>query len=448
MEHDRQHDVRGLPQTAASAAAQRAFDATVEAYMAFETQTGDRLKETLALDPQMPLALCLKGCFLLLFCKRALVAPAERALAAARAAAAERGATARETRHMDALQLWLDGDLAAAATLWDAILIDHPHDIVALRLAQYLHFYLGDAQGLRASVARPIYAWDDSLPGYGYVLGIEAFALEECGDYVAAEATGRAAIERNPADIWAAHAVAHVMEMQDRPAAGIAWLDGLEPNWGACHNFTYHVHWHRCLFRLEQGDHAGVLADYDAKVRADKSSEFLDVTNAIALLWRLEQRGIDVGTRWDELRELCRDLCEDHRMVFGDAHFVMGLAARGEDAAVEAALASLEDFSRTAGDEAEVARVVGLPAARAAVAHRRGDHRGAVEALLPHRGQLYRLGGSRAQRDLFEQLLIDAALKAGEAKLAQALLSERRLLRPDNPWNERMTAAAERLSTA
>lgn len=443
-----QHDTRGLPQTAASAEAQRAFDATVEAYMAFERQTGDRLKETLALDPEMPLALCLKGCFLLLFSKRALVAPAQRALAAARAAAVEHGATTRERRHMDALQLWLDGDLEAAALLWDAILIDHPHDLVALRLAQYLHFYLGDAPGLRASIARPLYAWNDSVPGYGYVLGIEAFALEECGDYAAAEKTGRAAIERNPADVWAAHAVAHIMEMQDRPAEGIAWLDGLEPHWGACHNFTYHVHWHRCLFRLEQGDSAGVLADYDAKVRADKSNDFLDVTNAVALLWRLEQRGIDVGARWEELSDVCRELCEDHRMVFGDAHFVMGLAARAEPAAVEAALASLEAFSRTTGSEADVARVVGLPLARAAVAHRRGDHRGAVEALLPHRGALHRLGGSRAQRDLFEQLLIDAALKAGEGRLAQALLSERRLLRPENPWNQRMTAEAERLAAA
>jgi hypothetical protein len=238
------------------------------------------------------------------------------------------------------------------------------------------------------------------------------------------------------------------MEMQDRPAEGIAWIDGLEPNWSACHNFTYHVHWHRCLFRLEQGDHAGVLADYDAKVRADKSSDFLDVTNAIALLWRLEQRGIDVGTRWEELSELCRDLCEDHRMVFGDAHFVMGLAACSNGAAVEAALASLEAFSRTSGDEPAVARVVGLPLARAAVAHRRGDFRGAVEALLPCRGALHRIGGSRAQRDLFEQLLIDAALKAGDGKLTMALLSERRLLRPDNPWNADMTAEAERLSAA
>lgn len=79
------HDIRGLPQTAASAEAIRAFDATVAAYLGFELATGDRLKETLALDPQMPLAHCLKGCFLLLFGKRDLERRAAQCLAEARA---------------------------------------------------------------------------------------------------------------------------------------------------------------------------------------------------------------------------------------------------------------------------------------------------------------------------------------------------------------------------
>lgn len=446
-------DIRGLSQTAASAEAMRAFDATVEAYMAFERQTGDRLKETLALDPTMPMALCLKGCFLLLFCKRALVAPAAKALAAARDAVRERGANDRELRHLDALQLWLDGNLRKAAAAWDAILLDHPHDLVALRLAQYLHFYLGEATAMRNGVARPLYAWNDDVPGYGYVLGIKAFALEECGDYSAAEDTGRAAIDRNPADIWAAHAVAHVMEMQDRPREGIDWIGGLEAHWADCHNFIYHVHWHRCLFRLELGDHDAVLNDYDKKVRADQSEEFLDVINAIALLWRLEQRGIAVGARWAELGEKCRAMSEDHCMVFGDPHYVMALAAERangggdkEDDAVTTALSSLERFAEGKGTEAAVARSIALPLARAAAAHRQGRFAEAVDGLLPHRSALYQIGGSRAQRDLFELLLIDAALKAGRKGLARALLSERGLQRPGNPWNHCMTDAARSLS--
>src|SRR3546814_7188662 len=106
------------------------------------------------------------------------------------------------------------------------------------------------------SVTRPLYAWDAGVPGYGYVRGLQAFALEETGNYSAAEVAGRDAISRNAGDVWAAHAVAHVMEMQDRPQEGVAWVAGLEHAWGACNNFAYHIHWHRCLFLLDPGDAA------------------------------------------------------------------------------------------------------------------------------------------------------------------------------------------------
>ncbi|MGF1628980.1 MAG: tetratricopeptide repeat protein [Kiloniellaceae bacterium] len=440
-----QHDIRGLPQTAASTEAMRAFDATVEAYLGFQLATGDRLKETLRLDPAMPLAHCLMGCFLLLFAKRGLAARAEKALAEARAAGSQAGLTPREAQHLAGLEAWLAGDLQAAAETYDTLLIDHPQDIVALKLAQYLHFYLGDVAAMRASAARPFHAWSEDLPGYGYVLGLRAFALEEAGDYATAEAAGRAAVERNPGDIWAAHAVAHVMEMQDRPQEGAAWIDGLAPAWAGSNNFAYHIYWHRCLFLLDRGDVEAVLRHYDSDVRGDRSEEYLDIANAVALLWRLEQRGIAVGNRWAELAEKAARLGEDHMLIFADVHYMMALAAAGTEGAPEALLESLEHFASGCETEADVAHEIGLPLCRAVLAHRRGRYAETIDALLPYRASLHRIGGSRAQRDLFEQVLIDASLKAGRGPLARALLSERAEMRRTNAWNREMAAAATRL---
>ena len=59
------------------------------------------------------------------------------------------------------------------------------------------------------------------MPDYGKVLGMSAFALEECGAYEEAERRGRRAVEIDPTDIWATHAVAHVMEMTGRQRDGI-----------------------------------------------------------------------------------------------------------------------------------------------------------------------------------------------------------------------------------
>ena len=45
---------------------------------------------------------------------------------------------------------------------------------------------------------------------------MQSFGLEESGEYPEAETFGRRAVEINSEDVWAAHAVTHVMQMQSR----------------------------------------------------------------------------------------------------------------------------------------------------------------------------------------------------------------------------------------
>ena len=77
-------DARGLDLTAANDAAARNFDATIAQYLRFGKETGDFLKATLAEDPGMALAHCLKGYFFMLFCVPALTAKARASLDAGR----------------------------------------------------------------------------------------------------------------------------------------------------------------------------------------------------------------------------------------------------------------------------------------------------------------------------------------------------------------------------
>src|SRR3546814_19666780 len=102
----------------------------------------------------------------------------------------------------------------------------HPKDAFALRLAHFNHFYAGESRKMRDSVARVLPDWNAADPDIGFLHGMYGFALEETGDYVRGERYGRMAVERNPADARSVPAVAHVMEMQGRHAAGIAWGRG------------------------------------------------------------------------------------------------------------------------------------------------------------------------------------------------------------------------------
>ena len=435
-------DARGLETTAANDTAVRNFDATIARYLRFGTDTGDCLKRTLAEDPEMALAHCLKGYFFMLFCIPALAAKARASLDAGRRAAGERGATDRERRHLDALDAWTRGEFEQAVAHLEAILAGHPCDVLALRLAHYLHFYLGDDENLRDSIGRVLHAWDETVDGYGYVLGMQAFALEESGACDEAEQVGRAAVERNPADLWAVHAVAHVMEMQDRRHEGVAWIRESEPRLAECNNFGYHLWWHLALFHLELEDVESVLQLYDERMRADLSDEYLDICNATSMLWRLEERGVDVGDRWNELAQRCEARTGDHQLVFADVHYMLALAAGGRDAAVERMLDDMSAFAEGAATEQVVMRSAGLPIARAVAHWYRGEYAEVVDVLAPIRYRLPLIGGSHAQRDLFHQLLIAAAFASGRHETARTLLSERAARKPRNPWTWKRYAQA------
>jgi tetratricopeptide (TPR) repeat protein len=436
-------DQHGLETTAASEPAVRRYDATVLHFLGLRQDTGDRLKEVFEADPEMPMAHCARGYFMKLFCTPPLERKAEESLAAAKKFAAK-GAADRERRHIASLDAWCRGDIAGATEGWEAILLDHPCDVLALRLAHFTHFYLGDAAAMRDSIARVLPYWSETLPAYGFVVGYHAFGLEESGDYAAAERAGRRAVEINDRDIWSTHAVAHVMEMQGRCRDGIAWLDGLSGNWGACNNFRYHAWWHKALFHLELEQLDAVLDLYDREVRADTSSaDYLDMSNAIALLWRLEEAGADVGGRWSELAEKAAGKIDDHIFAFHDAHYMMALARDGRRAEVDAMCVSMQQAaSRTDTTEGPVFRAVGLPLCQAIAAYSRGDYGAAVDLLAPVRRDVYRIGGSHAQRDLFFRLLVASALRSERYRLARALTAERNALNPRSAWGWTRAARA------
>jgi tetratricopeptide (TPR) repeat protein len=422
-------DIRGEPVAAASRETIVRLDDAIDAYLGARADTRDRLNRVLDGEPENALARCLDGYLHMLSSRREGFARAREVVTATVPS------TRRETLHLGALDAWSQGDMQEAARRWDVVLDEHPRDLVALKVSQFVLSYLGESQRMRETVERVLPAWEPDVPGYGVVLGCHAYALEEAGEYALAEAAGLHAVELNPADIWAAHAVAHVREMECRLHEGIDWIAALNVQWRECSNFAMHLRWHEGLFHLELDRHARVLELYDREVRAQSTDEYLDVTNAVSLLWRLEQAGVDVGARWRELADRASEHVSDHTLVFVDAHYAMALAAAGDETRLDEFLASCAHFADTApGTEATVMREVGLPLLRAAIAHRRGSFGDVVDLLLPVHHDVRRIGGSHAQRDVFAQMLIDAAWRSGRLDVANELLTERIARRPRNVW--------------
>src|SRR5262245_58724570 len=134
-------------------------------------------------------------------------------------------------RHASAARAWLEGDQVLAVERYGAILIDRPHDILALTVAHAIDFRLGQRRMLRDRVAQVMPEWNETLPGYASVLAMYAFGLEENGQYRRAEETARRALALDPRHPGAIHVIAHVMEMQGRDREGLEFLAQTESAW-------------------------------------------------------------------------------------------------------------------------------------------------------------------------------------------------------------------------
>ena len=411
------HDRRGIAVTTANAAANRHLDDAVASFLAHRADTGQHLQSALAADPGFAVGHCLTGFLHLLLARSELLMPARRALTRARASLAERGGTARERALMAALDAWCSGEMELAAAILDAHLAAEPLDAMTVKLAHGLRFMAGDAAGMRRSIESLLPAWSEEVPGFGFMLGCHAFALEETDAPGAAEAAGRRALALEPDDVWACHAVAHVLDAANDPARGLDWIRAGRERWGAVNNFARHMAWHEALFHLARNEIGAALALYDNEIRDVASDDYRDVTNAAALLLRLERQGGAVGRRWEELADIAQRRERDHALVFAKLHYLLCLVGAGRWDAAYRSFAAMDVEARSGhGSQARLLAKTGLPVAKLILA---GGEAATPPAIARLRGEIARLGGSRAQRRTFTQVL-DEAVSARDARRAVA----------------------------
>jgi hypothetical protein len=448
-------DARGLPVGSRSASARAAVDVALWRMMSFyDTPIAD-LDAAIAADPGWALPHTMKAGFLASLTEASLLPEARAHLDAARALTTAHS-PARERVHLEATQQVVEGRWSGACRAWDALLIDHPRDALALQWAQLWDFYRGDAAALRARPARALPEWDEHDPLYPHVLALWAFGLEENECHGQAEEAGRRALALDARAPWAVHAVAHVMEMQGRFDDGAAWLRHHQGSWAEGNGFAGHLWWHTALFRLEGLDIAGTLRVVDGHLAAEHMQIGLQRVDAASMLWRLHLLGADVAERCAALLAgwPLHGAGEAGYYAFNDVHALLPMLVTGDGAAAERWLARCAERAMAAEDARRdnhaVAREVGLPLARGLVAFSRGEADDSADLLYAARAQAQRLGGSHAQRDVIDQTLLVACARGSRKALGRALLNERAIAKHVTPltrhWQEALDDRGARAS--
>lgn len=404
------------------------WNRTLVGLLSHAAAAGPDLAAVIAAAPDFALGHAVKGFAALLLGRAEMVATAQEAHAAAQRAMQRSPATARESAFVTALGDWLQGHPGRSAQRLQAELDKVPGDALAMKLVQAIWFVMGRPDLMRQSIEAALPAYADH-PARGYALGCHAFTLEETGEYARAEAIGREGVELCPPDAWGLHAVAHVCDMTGRAGDGLEWLSGREASWTHCNNFRFHVWWHRALMHLDLGQYDVALNFYDRDIRADRTDDYRDISNAASLLSRLELEGVNVGHRWDELADLSERRAEDGCLAFADLHYMLALVGGKRESAVARLVGRMAAARAEMSEAQAIIAQPGLSAAQGLQAFAGGDHAAAWTHLSAAHRDLPRIGGSHAQRDIFVRLTIEAAIRSGRLDAAEALLAERQALR-------------------
>ncbi|MGB0695586.1 MAG: tetratricopeptide repeat protein [Rhodospirillaceae bacterium] len=427
------------------------WDAVVRAALAHDAVTADLIAGLLKQAPLFALGHAVHGLFCMMLGRRETDAMAVDDLAKAQGAAQVIGVTAREQAYIAALEDYILGRQWVVAERMDAILRMHPEDALALKIGHSVRFILGDSAGMRRSIEAVIDAYGPDHPACGYVYGCYAFALEETGAYDKAMAMGQKGLALVANDAWGLHALAHVHDMTGRPEDGVAWLTPRSAQWAHCNNFRFHVWWHLALFHLALGEIDQVLELYDREVRSEHTDDYRDISNGVTMLARLEMEGVDVGDRWEELAALSCNRIQDGCVVFADVHYAMALVGAGGRENTQAAQAllarmkgdAIADGSALRRDQGMIAAKIGLPVTEGLVAFFDRRWAEAHDHFSSVRSDLIKIGGSHAQRDIFEWLTIDAAMRAERVETAASLIRDRARRRgARDRYTEKREAAA------
>jgi tetratricopeptide (TPR) repeat protein len=395
-------DRYGLP-ISTDAAAGDAYAAAVELLLCAQPGAQAALGRALEHDPGFALA-------------HAALARAHQSLgqgarareAIARAVACAAQATDRERSHVHALERVVLGDAAAALEAIRAHLVHWPRDVMVLAPCAGVFGLFGFSG--RAGREHELDAFLDphaaALGDDPWYLASRAFARCEVGQLALARADIERSLASWPHNANGAHIRAHVDYECGDDAAGLAWLRDWCAGYAREGSMHCHLHWHVALSALELGDTATAWRVFDTQVRpgAAWGPPLNLITDAASFLIRAEWAGLPRSlAHWQAVADCVRRDYPQPGVGFLDVHAALAFAMTGADDD----LARIRDGAR--GPMADLVSAL----ARAFDAFVHGDDVTTLDHLLPLMPTHERLGGSRAQRDLLEYLVIVAQQRAG-----------------------------------
>ena len=433
-------DRYGLPMTTSSLQAADHYREGLDLALAQQYGAEERFRQAIEADEGFALAHAALAFHLMI---RVAVPEAKESAEGARSLTP--GVTRREQQHIEIIARFVHSQNRESYALLHQHLSEFPRDALMLRLAQRL-FVLG-CYGAGVSDYPPIFfdLMKGVEPHYGEdwaFMGQHAWAHHEVGLMDQGMRLAQRSLDLRPDNAVAAHSVAHVQFETGDNSQGAdflgSWLEGFD------RRATYRVHlsWHQALFQLALGHYRTAMELYERDIRpAVATKSYQSLADSASLVWRMSIYGNTVPQApWDELLALAAPAAERPGPAFRDAHAALAFTAAGDEASLGRLIDGLKD---AAAKGSAVTAECTLPLVQGIVAFGQGEYSEAARLIAPVFPQLTRIGGSHAQREVFEDTLLAAYLRAEEFDMAETMLRER-LSRRESPrdtfWLARVQA--------
>ena len=347
--------------------------------------------------------------------------------AARRGLALAAGRSRRERQHLSIVDEYVGGDAGQAYALASEHLKEFPRDALILSQVPFMIKSRGGGDRRQDMVA----VVEEVAPAYGddwWFAGFAALWYQEVDQFERSRQLASRSLELFPLNASAAHPLAHVFYETDDHVGGVGFLRGWLAEYSREAPYHCHLSWHQALCELASGHYDRVKELYEGAISPVVARGRVSFFDAASLLWRYEIYGCATGPLpWRAVRDRGVDLFPQPGVPFADGMMALACAGAGD----EAALARLIDGLRAQAARGHpVAGTIVLPLVEAIAAFGRADYETAVRKLEPLTSEIVQLSGTNAQREVFEDTLLEAYLRAGHFDSAESLLRRRLNRRP------------------
>ena len=448
MMPDRIQDRFGMPLSTSSTSAAEAWQDGIDRLLSQNQGPELKFQEAIGLDGGFAMA---HGCLAYWYQQRAR--PGEARETITRALALASGVTRRERQQIEAVSFWIKGQGRDSIALTKEHLSEFPRDGLLLRLAHRLYMlgcsgagspnfppeYLALLKGVEA------HCKDDWA-----FLAEYAFAHHETGQLDEAMELAQRSLDINPTNAVACHSMTHVYFERGDASSGEDFLDAWLRAFDAPTSSYVHLSWHLALFELAQGKYQETLDSYEKYIRPSVVAKSMATLNdSASLMWRLHMYcGAPPPKPWEEVLTIAAPAADRPGAAFRDAHAALAFAGGGDYEAMGKITSRLR---QAAVDGNSFARDVVLPLVQGIEAFAQENYIESVRLMEPVFPQLVRVGGSHAQREVFEDTMLEAYIRAEQFEKAEDMLRSRLAQREsvrDTFWLGRVQSAQGQTAVA